>query len=106
MILNNSIMKKIIVQFSFPGMNRKLYDQCWDELRAAGQSHPNGLIHHYGCQQDNNFIVVDVWESRDAFNNFGKILLPILNKLNIKDVQPVISEVYYEYEGVEAGFHH
>ena len=96
-------MKKVIVQFNIPGLNTGLYDQCWDELRTVGQSDPDGLLYHFSGVQGNSFVVCDIWESIDKFNNFSKThLLPIFRKLNIKEVQPVITDLYYEYEGVQA----
>jgi hypothetical protein len=96
-------MKKVLVQFNIPGMTAGQYDQCWEELRKAGQTNPKGLLHHVGAQQDNNWAVVDVWESVEAFNKFGETLMPIMGKLGIAQVQPVITPVHYEYAGVEAG---
>ena len=98
-------MKKVIVQFNIPGMTAEKYDQAWVELRKAGLSAPLGLHHHVGAQQGNNWIVIDVWESANAFHNFGETLMPILRELGVavEQVKPVITPVHYEYEGVEAG---
>lgn len=92
-------MKKVLVQFNFPGVTTKQYDQCWDEIRKAGLEHPDGLIHHVGSQQGNNLVAVDVWESEEAFNKFGETLMPIFKKIGFPQVRPVISKVYYEYSG-------
>ncbi|MDO3624995.1 antibiotic biosynthesis monooxygenase [Mucilaginibacter sp. BT774] len=93
-------MERVIVQFSIPGMTSKVYDQVWDELRKAGHSHPAGLHYHVGAQQDNNWLVIDVWESLEAFNKFGETLMPILTKagVNPDSSKPVITPVYYEYD--------
>jgi len=53
-------MKNILVQFNIPGMTAKQYDQTWVELRAIGQSNPKGLLHHFGGQQTNNWVVVPI----------------------------------------------
>ena len=99
-------MERIIVQFNIPGFTAQQYDQVWTELRNAGQSHPQGLHHHVGGQQGNNWLVVDVWESADAFNKFGQTLMPILQKIGVNTDQnkPVITQLYNEYEG--ATVHH
>ena len=99
-------MKKQIVQFNFPGMTAKQYDQAWEEVRKAGHSNPEGCIYHVGGQQGNNWVVVDVWESIEAFNKYGEILMPILTKLGVALVQPVITPVYFEYTGVEEAVSH
>jgi len=92
-------MKKVLVQFSSPGMTAKQFDQVWDELRKAGQEHPVGLIHHVAGQQGNNWVVVDLWESEELFNKFGETLMPILNKVGVTAAPPVITPVYYELSG-------
>jgi len=94
-------MKKQLVQFNFPGMTEKQYDQIIDELRKTGHSDIPGRIHHVSTIQNNGCQVIGVWESRELFEDFnGKILQPILNKLGIRQVQPNITPVYYEYSGV------
>ena len=99
-------MKKVMVQFNIPGMTSKQYDQAWEDLRAAGHANPKGLIHHVGAPQGNNMVVVDVWESAEAFSKFGETLIPILGKLGVAKVEPVITPVQYEYAGVESGVTH
>jgi hypothetical protein len=92
-------MKKVIIQFSFPGLSLNIYDNAWTELRSKGYSNPKGLLHHVGGLQGNNLIVVDVWESLEAFNKFGEVLLPILKKVGFPDIKPVVTPVHYEYLG-------
>ncbi|MEO6732650.1 MAG: hypothetical protein ABIN01_15625 [Ferruginibacter sp.] len=92
-------MKKVLVQFSCPGMTAKQFDQAWDELRKAGHEHPDGLIYHVAGQQGNNWIVVDVWQSEELFNKFGETLTPILKKVGVTQVPPMITPVYYELAG-------
>jgi hypothetical protein len=99
-------MKRVIVQFSFPGLSAKYLDRAWEELSAKGYSNPKGLLHHVGGIQGKNLIVVDVWESLEAFNKFGEILLPILNKAGFPGIKPVITPVHYEYYGLRADLTH
>jgi hypothetical protein len=101
-------MEKVIIQMSIPGMTAKEYDQAWAELRKAGLSHPSGLHHHVGAQQGNNWMVIDVWESAEAFDKFGETLMPILRNLGVPvdQFKPVITPVHYEYERAEAGVTH
>jgi len=100
-------MERVIVQFNIPDFTAKEYDQVWTELRNAGHSHPVGLHHHVAGQQGNNWLVVDVWESEQAFTKFGETLMPILQKIGVTGdrAQPVITKLHNEYEGaaVHAG---
>ena len=92
-------MKKQLIYFNIPGMTAKQYDQCWDELRKAQLQNPPGRIYHVGAQQGNNWVVYDVWQTVEQFNKFGETLIPILQKLGVKEVKPVITPVYYELSG-------
>ena len=49
---------------------------------------------------DGGLFVTDVWESEQAFNEFGKFLMPLLEKLDIPRVQPTIMPAYYVYEAM------
>lgn len=94
-------MKKVMVQFDFPSMTSKQYDQVWKDLREAGHENPNGLIHHVSAQTDKGLKVIDVWENAAKFNEFGQTLMPILAKNGITSIQPVILPLYYEYSGIQ-----
>lgn len=95
-------MKKVLVQFNFPNMSSAKYDQAWEEMRKTGNDNPKGLLYHVGAQQGNNWVVVDVWESAEAFAKFGEVLGPLMAKLGMPQVQPVILPVHYlhVHEGV------
>ena len=95
-------MKKVIVQFNIPSMTAKQYDQVWVDLRAAGESHPIGLLQHVGGHRGSNWVVVEVWESAATFNKYSETLMPILRDLGIDQGKPMVIPVHYEYEGVEA----
>ncbi len=92
-------MKKVMVQFNAPGMTEKQYDQVWQDLRAAGHANPKGLIHHAGAQSDKGWMVMDIWESADHFNEFGKTLMPILDKNGVPPAEPVVLPLHYLYSG-------
>ena len=92
-------MKKILVQFTIPGMTTQQYEQCWEEMRNSGHANPTGLLHHVSAQQGNNMIAVDVWESEETFNNFSQVLMPIFVKAGVTPVQPVVTPVLFEYSG-------
>ena len=91
-------MEKVLVQFRVPGVSTKQFDQAWDDLRAAGQTNPKGLLHHMAAHQDNNLVVIDVWESQEEFAKFGETLGPIMAKNGIEG-QPTITPVHYELYG-------
>ena len=57
-----------------------------------------GLLVHATGQGASGFRVVDVWESEEAFNRFGAVIGPILQKLGV-DARP---EVYPAHTVVSA----
>jgi hypothetical protein len=53
-------MKQVVVLFNFPDVSLQQYDAVWNDLRAAGHSHPKGLISHLGtATPDGGLLVVD-----------------------------------------------
>ena len=94
-------MKKIIVRFEFPKGTQKQYDAVWDDLKAKGYEHPQGLLFHTGAPMANgNWFVCDLWESEQAFNEFGKILMPIIEKQKFQDAKPEIMPAHFVYQNV------
>ncbi|MBK3624058.1 hypothetical protein JHN59_04235 [Streptomyces sp. MBT49] len=52
-------------------------------------THPDaGLIPHTSAPTENGWLVVDVWESEEAFRQFGEALGPILRELGVEGVRP------------------
>ncbi len=98
-------MKKVLVQFNFPNMSSATYDKAWEELRKTGNDNPQGLLYHAGAQQGKNWVVVDVWESAEAFARFGKILVPLLKKIGVPNVEPTILPVHYLYVSESLAVH-
>jgi len=95
-------MKKQIVQFDFTSGGAQEYDKAWEELKKAGHENPNGLLYHAAGPKDSGgWLVVDVWESREAFDEFSKTLGPIIQKLNLTAAPPVFTPVYNIYEPKE-----
>ena len=69
------------------------YDEAIRELEAAGAANPAGRVHHSCFGPDNALMVYEVWESPQAFEAYGPVLMPILAKVGIDpgapDVMPV-----------------
>jgi hypothetical protein len=55
------------------------YDQIIQQLEEAGHGNPPGRLSHTAALKDNgSYFVVDVWESPEAFQRFGQLLLPLI----------------------------
>ncbi|WP_405651652.1 hypothetical protein [Streptomyces sp. RK9] len=90
----------IIVTIDIPGVGQELYDACVSRLTDGGEFTSvadipaPGLIAHAAGPVDGGWRVVDVWESEEAFESFGKILQPILADLGHADGEPQIIPAY------------
>lgn len=92
-------MKEVLVQFNFPQGNKKQYDNVWKDLKAAGHASPKGLVYHIGAPgPEGGFMVIDVWESEEAFKEFSKVLRPIMEKNDVPPVLPQVQPIYNIYE--------
>jgi hypothetical protein len=81
------------VYFHPKSLSTGQYDKAFSELETAGAGHPAGRIHHSCIGADGDLMVYEVWESQQAFDDFGKALMPVLANVGIDpgtpDVMPV-----------------
>lgn len=91
----------IVVILDMPGMTQALYEQSAEKV--AGRPGPvesvsdwpvAGLVSHTAAPTDKGWLVVDVWESEEAFQQFGRTLMPILRDLGLPDVTPRTHQVF------------
>jgi hypothetical protein len=85
-------------------LTRESYEEIVRKMTGdAGLTSPSdwpveGLLMHVAGQSPQGFRVVDVWESREACDQFGEVLAPILKEVGV-DAQP---EVYDAHTFVSA----
>jgi hypothetical protein len=60
---------------------------------VTGGSPPAGLKLHTCFREGDGLAVYDVWESQEAFDNFGAKLMPIVQRMGIEMPQPQIVEM-------------
>lgn len=84
----------IAVRFTPKSMNAASYDECIKRLEQAGEGAPKGRLYHVCYGSADELGVVDVWESPETFEEFGKTLMPILQELGIDAGEPEISEIH------------
>ncbi|HEU0247196.1 MAG TPA: hypothetical protein VFR38_08940 [Gaiellaceae bacterium] len=88
----------------FEGITREQYEESvrkltgGDRMAAPSDWPVEGLLVHVAGQGERAFRVVDVWESEEAFQSFGEVLLPILREIGVEG-QP---EVYAAHTFVSA----
>jgi hypothetical protein len=90
----------ILTVFNLSTMNEEKYNKAIQGLEAAGQGKPKGRLYHIASpQEDGTIIVTDIWESAELLDEFGKTLIPVLNKAGVKPVEPKVYPVINVIEG-------
>jgi len=84
----------IVIKFKHAGFTADKYHEAINQLQASGQGNPKGRSYHVSYGDSSEVDILDVWESMEDFEAFGKILIPILTSLDIKLGQPDIQEIF------------
>tara|TARA_R110001583_G_scaffold187313_1_gene348568 strand:- start:1311 stop:1583 length:273 start_codon:yes stop_codon:yes gene_type:complete len=84
----------IVIKFKHKGFTATKYLETVKQLEAAGLGDPKGRSYHITYGDSNEVDIMDVWDSMEDFEAFGKILIPILTSLNVDMGQPNIQKVY------------
>lgn len=83
----------IAIYFHPVSLSTGQYDDAIKALAAAGAGQPAGRLHHSCFGPGTDLMVYEVWETQQAFEEYGKALMPILHQAGIDpgtpDVMPV-----------------
>jgi quinol monooxygenase YgiN len=83
-------MKKIVAQFNVKGFTAEQYRKTIHDLEAAGKEKSAGRLNHVAAEQKDGLLIIDVWESEEALNEFSKILVPVLLKNGVTPAEPIV----------------
>jgi hypothetical protein len=83
----------IITQDQYEESIRRLTDGGKSRMESVDEWPVPGLLSHTAGRGPNGFRVVDVWESREALERFGAILLPVLADIGVQG-EPEIYEAH------------
>ena len=75
------------------------YDEVIRNLEATGHGNPPGRLSHVAARKGDGYLVVDVWESEEAFTRFGQTLIPLLEQSGGVMGQPQIYPVHNSIQG-------
>ena len=84
----------IAVRFSAEPTTREKYDEVRSRLEREGDWPAAGLIFHAAYGDSEVEGVFEVWESQEAFQDFGSKLMPLLDEARIDAGQPEVKDVY------------
>jgi hypothetical protein len=82
------------IYFGSAAFTPEQYDEAIKQLDAAGAGAPAGRLSHVALESSGQIQVFDVWESQEAFDAFGAVLLPILGALGADPGQPMVTPVH------------
>jgi len=73
------------VQLDFPGATLEQYDEVIEKMGLdKGQGTPPGALFHWVTKTDEGLCVIDVWESREAFDKFSEEqIMPITQEVGL-----------------------
>jgi hypothetical protein len=77
-----------------------MYDAIYAEMGIFAGNLPEGMIAHYAAQTGNGMLIFDVWESKEAFEQFAAgYLAPAVDKVVGGDagIRPTLAELYNEF---------
>jgi hypothetical protein len=92
-------MAKIMMTADVAGASEEQYRQINEALGSAPESPPDGLIVHMAANTGDGIRIVDVWESREAFDTFIQGAPPAMQQLGIPPFQPEMYPVHSMFEG-------
>lgn len=84
----------IAVKFEAEPTTREKYDAARKRLEDAGDWPAPGVVFHAAYGESDVEGVFEVWESREAFEEFGSKLMPLLDELGINAGEPQVRNVY------------
>jgi len=87
------------IYFAHEGFTPEKYKSAIEKLGAAGAGAPKGRTLHVALESDGGVQVFDIWESQEAFDAFGPVLMPILEELGVGLKEPMVATVLNVIEG-------
>lgn len=87
------------IYFAPESMTSADYDEVIRRLEEAGQGAPAGRRYHVAFSGRGGLEVFDVWESQEAFDAFGQVLMPILAEVGVDPGRPQVAEVHNIVQG-------
>ena len=70
------------------------YDDAIKRLSAAGAGHPKGRRYHACFGEPDKLQVFDVWDSKETFEAFGAVLVPILQSVGVQHSEPMVMPIH------------
>jgi hypothetical protein len=85
----------VMMMAEMPGVSTAMYDEVNRMIGISPVKLPDGLISHNAGDADGTLVVVDVWESPEAFERFARETAgPVLERLGAPQIEPRVLPVH------------
>ncbi len=84
----------ILAMAELPGGMHEMYDTVNELMGITPDNPPAGVIHHLGLDTDDGMMIIDVWESADAFTSFIESNMDKMQAAGIPPFEPRILPVH------------
>ena len=86
----------VLVRYAPPGLTKADYDRAGEQIGEKLQWPPDGMIAHVCFGSDGDMRVSEVWESREALEEFQGRLMPVLAEagINVEGNEPEVIDVH------------
>src|SRR3954447_117579 len=84
----------ILAMAEIPGATHEMYDRVNELMGITADNPPAGLIHHLGLDTDDGMMIIDAWESADAFKSFIDSNMDKMQAAGIPPFEPTILPVH------------
>ncbi len=82
--MRQGIEKMITVVVNCKGATSLQYDEVNRLANVSPSNPPAGLVFHCASPTEDGWLVVDVWESEEAFKKFAERLMPAIQQVGIE----------------------
>jgi hypothetical protein len=88
------------VKFEIAGGTQEVYDAAVEKLtdgrglNSLADWPVDGIVSHVSGPTKDGWLVVDIWESEEAFQRFGEKLMPILDEIGLAGLEPEVFPAY------------
>lgn len=89
----------IAVVYRFPAITAEQYEQTWQGGPPVAP--PRGLLFHAGMGEDEQFMTVTVWESREDYDAFAPTFARVMGEKGFKFGSPQILPVHHVLPTIE-----
>lgn len=86
----------IFAHSTLPGITTDQYDNLNAELKALPGNPFAGCLSHICVPGPNGLHILDLWESKEAMERFGTIVMPVAQRLGLprSPEPPTVSKVH------------